>query len=88
MLSPTVEPTSGPWSSPGLYCIALPLMLMVLTLGVIGGIALFRARREDVPRVLTIFTAAFSKLADRLPAEAGLSDDGGRGSGSDGGQAK
>jgi hypothetical protein len=62
------------WSLPEFW-ITLPLLLMVLLLGVIGSLALLRARREDVPNVLAIFVRAFNRLSDRLPAQDVQRDD-------------
>lgn len=63
------------WSSPWFWC-ALPFLVLVIVLGMVAGLAVMRARKEDVPRVLAIFTAAFAHLADRLPADLQQRDDG------------
>jgi hypothetical protein len=41
---------------------------MVLLLGLVVLATLFRAPRSEAIKVLTIFTSAFARLADRLPA--------------------
>jgi len=39
----------------------------VLVLGVVMTVALWRAKPEDVPEVLQVFTLAFSRMIDSLP---------------------
>jgi hypothetical protein len=68
----TVAPLSLPdpgwaWSIFWLVC---PILVLALLLGLVVLTALFRAPRSEATQVLTIFTSAFVRLADRLPTQA------------------
>ncbi|NUT37282.1 MAG: hypothetical protein HOV79_29910 [Hamadaea sp.] len=55
-----MEPTS-------LLLLLSPFLALALVLGTVMVVAILRARREDVPVVLSAFVVAFCRLADRMP---------------------
>ena len=67
-----VVPLSGAvpgWTWP-IFWLVCPILVMVLLLGLVVLVTLFRAPRSEATKVLTIFASAFVRLADRLPAQA------------------
>ena len=68
--------TTPLWASPWFWCFALPFLLLIFVLGIVGVIAVLRAQKEDVPGVLKVFTDAVTRLSDRLPKEKDQDNDG------------
>jgi Flp pilus assembly protein protease CpaA len=50
---------------------ASPFLLALLVLGGVAGLALLRARREDVPVIFTAFGVTFNQITNRLPRRPG-----------------
>ena len=59
------------WSSPEFW-VALPAIVAVLVFGAVTLAAVMRARREDVPEVLSIFAATVTRHAARMRGPASL----------------
>ena len=57
------------WQSPQFW-LALPAILSVLLFGAVALAAMMRARPEDVPKVLSIFSAIFTRRAGCQPGSA------------------
>ena len=59
------------WSSPEFW-VALPAIVAVLVFGAVTLAAVMRARREDVPEVLSIFAATVTRHVARMRETASL----------------
>jgi hypothetical protein len=59
------------WSSPEFW-VALPAIVAALVFGAVTLAAVVRARREDVPEVLSIFAATITRHVARMREPASL----------------